>query len=166
MNRKSAGFTLIELMVAVGIAAIVARIGFDIYIQYIMRANRAVGRTALVSLAAKEEVQALQNPGTGYATDFTTLIGLPASGGTSVTSYYIDQNGTASTSSTGGIYQISFSGTPSGSAYVLQAVAQGVQAKRDTACTTLTLSSTGLKQAQTSAGVAVSAANLPNCWEK
>jgi type IV pilus assembly protein PilE len=164
MKRKSAGFTLIELMIAATIAAIISRIGFDIYKNYVARANRAIARTALLSLAAKEEQQILQNPtAPTYAVDFYALINI---GTTGQSSYYIDQSGVPSASATGGsIYQISFSSV-STSAYTLQAVAQGVQATRDKTCTTLMISNTGLKQAKNSSGVAVTAANLPNCWDK
>jgi type IV pilus assembly protein PilE len=161
MNKKPAGFTLIELMVAVAIAALLSVIGFKSYTSYVMRANRAVARATLMGLAAKEEVVALQNPTAGYATDFSKLNGLAAG----TTSFYVDSNGAVSTSSSvSSIYQISFSATSTSAAFSLVAQAQGVQARRDTTCTTLTVGSTGLKQAQNSSGTAV--ADPTTCWDK
>lgn len=163
MRNRSSGFTLIELLVAVLIAAILARIGFDIYRKYITRANRSVAKTVLMSLAAKQELQALQNPATGYAVDFVALNGITST--TTPPSFYIDQGGTASTSASGSLYQISFASTPTASAtaYAFQAVAQGVQATRDAACKTLILNATGLKQAQNSSGTTV---DPSSCWDK
>ena len=163
MKKRSAGFTLIELVVAVGIASILARLSFGYYGQYIMRANRSAARSALVSLAAKQEVLNLQNG--GYATDFSSLNGLPSP----TCTFYIDQNGAPSTAASGSsIYQISISSTTcttgTSTSFTLEAVAQGVQAKRDTACTTLILTSTGLKQAQTSSGTSVPTSGIANCW--
>ena len=165
MKIKSAGFTLIELVVAVLIAAILGRIGFDMFKRYIVRANRSVAKTTLMSLAAKQETQALQNPTSAYATNFFALNSLGSTSNV-ITTFYIDQSGAASTTSSGSsIYQISFaaSPTPSATAYAFQAVAQGVQATRDAACKTLILNSTGLKQAQNSSGTAV---DVSSCWDK
>ncbi len=165
MKNKSSGFTLIELVVAVLIAAILSRIGFDMFKNYIVRTNRSVAKTALMSLAAKQETQALQNPTAGYATNFFSLNGLGSTSNV-ITLFYIDQSGAASTSLSGSsIYQIAFasSPTPSGTAYAFQAIAQGIQATRDAACKTLILNSTGLKQAQNSSGTTV---DTSSCWDK
>ena len=168
MKKNSAGFTLIELVVAVLIAAILGRIGFDMFKRYIVRANRSLAKTALMSLAAKQETQALQNPTTGYATNFFPLNGLGSTSNV-ITTFYIDQSGAVVGTASASIYQISFaaSPTPSGTAYAFQAVAQGVQATREARgnpdCTTLILNSTGLKQAQNSSGIAV---DVSSCWDK
>jgi len=85
MKSSSKGFTLVELIVAVVIASILARIGFVTYTSYILRANRAVARATLVNLAAKQEVQLMQNG--SYAATFQNLNGI------SGTSFSINQNG-------------------------------------------------------------------------
>jgi type IV pilus assembly protein PilE len=57
MNRKrhNAGFTLIELMVAVVIVGILAALAYPSYRQYMLRTNRTEGMTALQQVAAKQE---------------------------------------------------------------------------------------------------------------
>jgi type IV pilus assembly protein PilE len=165
MRRFNAGFTLIELMVAVSIAAILARISFDVYSSYITRANRAVARAALLNLTQKEEQQLnLTGAYVSSSVGFTPLNGLPSV----TTSYFIDQNGAPSTSLTGNsIYQIQFtSTTASTTTYSFKATAQGVQLKRDASCASLIIDNTGLKQAITSGGAALSGSALTTCWEK
>lgn len=49
--RKFKGFTLIELMIAVGIVAILASVALPSYTSYIARAKRADARTQLVQVA-------------------------------------------------------------------------------------------------------------------
>ncbi|MDD5320256.1 MAG: type IV pilin protein [Methylococcales bacterium] len=53
--KRSAGFTLIELMIAVAIIAILAAIAVPAYSEYVTRSKRADGKAALLSLQLAQE---------------------------------------------------------------------------------------------------------------
>jgi type IV pilus assembly protein PilE len=49
--KKSDGFTLIELMIAVAIVGIIAAVAFPSYQEYVKRANRVQARNTLIQAA-------------------------------------------------------------------------------------------------------------------
>lgn len=52
---ESAGFTLIELMIAVAIVAILASVAYPSYVQYVLRSNRAAAQGAMTDLASRQQ---------------------------------------------------------------------------------------------------------------
>lgn len=52
---NSRGFTLIELMIAVAVVAILATVAYPSYQQYVIRANRAAAQTFMLAVANKQE---------------------------------------------------------------------------------------------------------------
>jgi type IV pilus assembly protein PilE len=54
-SRKSAGFTLIELVVSMVIVAIIAAIAIPSYSNYALQSHRTDAKTALLDLASLEE---------------------------------------------------------------------------------------------------------------
>lgn len=119
--RKSTGFSLIELLIVLVIVGILSSIAFGMYRDNVIAANRTEGRTALQTAAGTlEKCRSLygtyNNVSCNYA-DFT---------------------------SESNLYNIAAALT--GSTFTLTAtpVAGGPQAS-DSACTTLTLSNTGIK---------------------
>ena len=132
--KKAFGFSLLELMVAVAILAIIGAIAFPSYISYVTNARRADGQTALLDLANRME---------RYFTMNNTYVGatLTAVG--------------ADATSPDGFYGLSITNT-SATAYTLQAAPQGAQAS-DTTCGTLTLNELGQK-GETGTGTA------QECW--
>jgi len=146
MLAKTRGFTLIELMITVVIIAVLAAIAIPSYNSSIVKANRNAGKTELMTLIAKQEQYFVNNK--SYATSFTDL-GYPAS------PYFIDNNGNASASSSGAVYQISFETGATTSAFTLVATPQNQQTK-DSACATLKITHRNVESAT---------GNAPaSCW--
>ena len=126
MIKRSKGMTLIELMIAVAVVGILATIAYPSYQNQVRRSNRADAITALTAMANAQERSYLAN--NTYTTD-TTLLGFAAGTGNSQRGFY------TLTVPTGNTTTFTITAT---------AVAGRPQAG-DTACTPLTLNSTGIK---------------------
>ncbi len=124
--RLTGGFTLIELMVVVGLVAVLGSIAVSTYRSYILRTNRTEGRMALLATQVGQEKYFLQN--NQYAPDIATVIAAPPAG--------LGINLTAAGVTLGGNYTISFAAVTANT-YTLQAVATGTQTKDTAACLTL-----------------------------
>lgn len=123
---RQAGFTLIELMIAVAIVAIIAAIAIPSYDSYVREARRADAQISLVRAAQKQEQYHSMN--SGYA---TTLSGLGLS----------DE-------SAEGFYSLSITNTGCESGYIgcfqITATAIGPQSS-DSGCATLSLDQSGTR---------------------
>jgi type IV pilus assembly protein PilE len=53
--RKRNGFSLIELMIALAIVAILAAIALPSYREYVLRSNRRAAQTSMVDIANREQ---------------------------------------------------------------------------------------------------------------
>jgi type IV pilus assembly protein PilE len=138
---KKNGFSLVELMVTVGIVGILAAIAIPSYSAYVKRANRTDATKTLSSIA-----QALERC---YSQYFTYAPAAPATCAANVA---------GPAPSLQGYYNITVAvtaGPPE--TYVLTAVPAQPPQTTDAACTSFTLSSTGL-QGATPAG------NTQTCW--
>jgi type IV pilus assembly protein PilE len=119
MKRYEKGVTLIELMIAVAIIAILAGIAYPSYLDHVRVSRRTEAQAALVKIA---NLQERNYTDTGsYATDLTNL-GLGANP-------YITENG---------FYSISSASANVVDNYTLTATASGAQAT-DTYCAVLVL---------------------------
>jgi type IV pilus assembly protein PilE len=127
---KHAGITLIELMIAVAIVAILAGIAYPSYSTYVRNSRRTEAQSMLVRISNLEERYYLDN--NQYGSLFQ--LGLTATS----TATYTTENG---------YYSITI-GT-SGATYTLTATAAGSQAT-DTECATFTLIQTGAKSSSSS----------------
>jgi type IV pilus assembly protein PilE len=151
--RRQRGFTLIELMIAVVIASILAAIAIPSYSSYIMRSRRTEAKSALLNLASLEERFFSTNntysstpSDLGYAT--TAVVPFQVGSG-----YY---NITALTV-TPPVAPVSATSAGTPATYTITAgpVAGNTQAN-DSGCTSFTISSGGV---QTSTG------SSTTCWQ-
>ena len=69
--RTGLGFTLIELMIAVGIVALLAAIAYPSYIDHIRKSRRAEAKTLLLEAQSKQERFLTES--NVYATSMTSL---------------------------------------------------------------------------------------------
>jgi len=153
-TREPQGFSLIELMVVVAIAAILMAIAIPSYRAYVLNSHRPEAKNALLDLAGREERFYNMNIGTGY-TALASNLGYNSPFPVTIGS------GT-------GDYQVSVcipaSGAPCSDAnasalYAIAATAIGQQLN-DTSCTTYVVDSLGVQTATSSAG----ATTTTTCW--
>ncbi|MGD9000316.1 MAG: type IV pilin protein [Granulosicoccaceae bacterium] len=123
MSVKQRGFTLIELMIAVAVLAIIVGVAIPSYQNQIRKTRRADGRGALFDAA-----QALERCNTINGSYNHANCGANAFSATSPEGYYAIAT-TAITAST----------------FTLSATPQGAQAADAADCPTLTLTNTGVK---------------------
>lgn len=151
-RAMAAGFTLIELMIAVAVVGILAAIAYPSYTSSVSNSNRGAAKACLAQHANFLErfysanLSYYQDRG-GNVIGGGAAASLPALG--------CDTDGNLATR-----YTFSFSTAPtaaSPNAYAIRAVPVGVQATHDAKCGTLTLNQSGTRGASGSAGV-------PGCW--
>lgn len=142
--KKTAGFTLIEMMIVVAIIGILAAIAYPSYQEYVLRGNRSEGQALLNDAAARQERYFAQNNAYVTAQANIARLGMRNTSGTTVTSDT-------------GKYTLTISSPNNSGGYLLTATPQGAQAK-DTKCGNLTLNAMGTR------GVSGST-SVNDCWK-
>ncbi len=131
-KNKSAGFTLIELMITLVVVAILTVIAFPSYLKFVQKGNRASAKQAVLELAAREEsYYALNNAYTATMTNMS----------------YASASANPIPSSTQNYYSLSVSSVTAGATpgYVLQAVPVTGSPQATDACGTYQLDNLGNK---------------------
>jgi type IV pilus assembly protein PilE len=150
-KRRSAGFTLVELMVAVVVVTILIAIAVPSYSNSVRKSRRTEAKTALLDLASREERFLSTN---GAYTNDSGNLGFASSTGSSTYQVTVGS----------GYYQVSVcvaatipgscgasQAVGTGATYLLTAAPIGAQAK-DTTCGTFTLDNTGAQGAAATSG--------------
>ena len=135
--KKNVGFTLIELMIVVAIIGIIATVAYPSYVKNTQAAKRSTAQSDLMKLASFLERRFTENNSYLIANGSTDPISTAACSTASGCPPTLE----------GGIihddYNYSFSGTPTQSAFNLQAVPQNNQVNDK--CATMSYSNTGVK---------------------
>ena len=76
--HRTAGFTLIELMVTVAIIGIIAAVGYPQYSQYVVRAKRSAATQLMMKIASREEQYMLDARAYTAALTGASSVGLAA----------------------------------------------------------------------------------------
>jgi len=139
-GRRADGFTLIELMIAVAVLAIIVGIAIPAYTNQVVKTNRTEGKTAILNAAqALERCYSRFNQYDDTA-NCPTANTVSGAGITTQNEHYLITS-TALTATT----------------YTLQAAPQGSQATRDTECANLSITHTGQRAVSGSGEVT-------DCW--
>jgi type IV pilus assembly protein PilE len=149
MQRRSSGFSLIELMIVVTIAAILAVIAIPTYNSQVRKSRRTEAKTAIMDLAAREERYfATQNV---YSSSASALqYGAGANWPVSTGNYYVISSVVVNqpTATTPGTYVLQVT-VPAGSPQL-----------QDTSCQTFQVTQTGAQTSLNSSGTDSST----TCW--
>lgn len=139
--RSVAGFSLIELMIAVFIISILTAFAYSAYQDSIVRSRRAAASACLVEV--QQFMERFRTTNLRYDVDRGgAAVPAPTCGaGADVTNFY----------------NLTFSVAPTATAYTVQAAPMGGQAARDTLCGTLSLNQAAVR---TKSGTGT----LDECW--
>lgn len=135
-GRGQGGFTLLEIMIVVVILGVLAGVAFASYERQVVKSRRKAAAVCL-----QERAQFMER----FYTTNMTYVGAPAPA--------------ACDAGLVPFYAIQFDpgAAPAAKSYTLQAVPQGAQASKDTACGTLSLTGQGVRGRTGSAP-------LNDCW--
>lgn len=145
--KPVSGFTLIEIMIVVAIVAILLAVALPGYQEQVRKTKRSLARAELQELLGRQEQFFVNNR--SYATTLSQL-------GYTDGGYGIDTDGNdIAKGAAAAIYNVQFNGTPTATAYTLEAVPLSAQAVDR--CGTLRITSVGVKT-QTGSG------SNQECW--
>ncbi|MBP4048005.1 type IV pilin protein [Chromobacterium violaceum] len=144
MKKKPKGFSLLELVIALAVLALLVSIALPSYRSFMMQSNRTAAKTALQDLASREESYfAINN---NYASQLATL-------GYASGTVYVPGSGN-------NLYALSIA-SATNSTFVLNAAPQGSQAQDS--CQTYQLDNLG-NQSNIANGSSGTVLNVSGCW--
>ena len=135
-SQRQVGITMLELLVVVGIIAIVSAVAFPSYIEYIVNTKRTVATSALLQVAERQQQFFIDNK---QFTDDLTDLGFTAS------PLVLDENGRNTVATDGdAVYSIGLSNVTA-TTYTITAAPLHSQGSRDTHCASLSLDQSGAR---------------------
>jgi type IV pilus assembly protein PilE len=146
--RRSAGFTLVELMAVVLIASILLSIAVPLYLQQVRHGRRTDAKTAVMDLAGREE--RMFSTTNAYSADPTQL-GYAAVGSGAVFPQIVGN----------GYYNINVAVPVGAQTYVITAQAISADQLKDTLCFQFLVTQTGQQSSVSSGG----ANTTSTCWQ-
>lgn len=145
--RGSRGFSLVELLAAIAIAAVLAGLALPGYRAYVLRTNRVVAKTALLEIADRQESHFSEHK--AYADSLSAWYPVDALGRT-----HLLRDGSAAAATQGAIYRLRLT---RGDPYHFLVEAEPVNFQsRDAGCGTLSYDSLGDRGASGTLGA--------GCW--
>lgn len=139
-SRRSRGFTLVELMVAVAVIGVLASIAYPSYTQYVVRTRRAAAAGCLLELA--QFMERVWTTNLRYDQNAGAATALP---------------GTSCRTDLAASYGFTLSAVAQRT-FTLSATPTGAQATRDTKCATLRFDQTNTRAISGTGTVA-------DCWK-
>ncbi len=159
-KKQQQGFSLLELMIVVGIVGIISSIAYPSYMEHVKKSKRSDAKVELLKIAQMQESYFVQN--LTYAKDLTSTA---ANGGLGLSSPVQSEQGEYTISMTA---KDSGGGACTGKAadactsFTLTATPVSTSGQaHDSACTRFTLSNTGKKGTSASA----TSAQIKACWK-
>lgn len=141
IRRRSAGFTLIELMITVAVVALLAAVALPSYRSQVRKSHRTEAKNAVLDLAGREEsLYATTHAYSGTASDLGYSTFTPVGNG--------------------GYYNVTITPSSPTNTFTITATAIGDQAN-DTSCKTFVVTQTGAQSATDSSG----ADSTSTCWK-
>ena len=137
---KQRGITLVELLIAVAILAIISSFAYPSYMRYVVNSKRTAATSALLQIADRQQQFFMDNK--TYANNLTAL-GYPAN------PLVIADDGTDTVATdASAVYSIGLSGV-AGTTYTITATPLHKQGERDTKCANMIIDQTGARTAST-----------------
>ena len=146
-KKTAMGFTLIEVMIAIVIVAIITSIALPSYRSYVLKAKRSAAKSTIASIASRQETYRMDNK--TYTNDLSNL-------GYGSADFYINDESGISTS-TAGLYLIDVTTADADivNEFSVTATAKNTQ-EDDTRCISFTIDHLNNKTATGS--------DAANCW--